>query len=357
MEQPSKIKNDYSPELTEGKPSEHQIIKEFSYLFDYVLNGYGVPFQLRKFLFKIFALTKDGKTYSITDFVLAEQLGNTSRNYVVNLRKKLKAWFNAENENGIRNYPFISIRENSYDTKLKKQLATEYQFSLEFSELLQYLTAQIRKHPKYKENFIIALKEVCGAEKKSALLAFGFWDVRKKKRERSADNILGTYLLNFKRITRRICEFVTNQGFDAEETKDYLKTLLPQFIDESFDDIDKILTSKPNVKGVRVYPGEKDFNLFMETVLSYVNEREEKPITILPKAFSRLREKDNVCSSNGQFNTNGARSGETSGGVSANNVPGTLEFGETFFAGKKDASQTALDIEHERFFAKHQKRE
>lgn len=290
------IKNDYRPDFSDGKPTELQIIREFSFLFDYVLNGYSVPFQLRKFLFKLFTLTKDDKIYSISDKVLAAQLGDVSRNYVVNLRKKLKAWFNSENENGIRNYPFVSVTENKFDTKTNKQKPTEYAFSMDFIELLQRLNKSARSHRKYKENWIIAIKETCAAEKEGKLLDFGYWTTRKKKRERSADNVLGTYLLNWKRTTVRLLEFLCEQGFEARKTKDVLLHILPQVLEHTFNEM---IVDEPNlpygIKGTN-----NDFQMFFQLAIDYVNAREDKAEIVFLKNFYGV--KNDVRSNDGRAN-------------------------------------------------------
>lgn len=341
----SPIRNDYRPEFLDGKPTELQINKEFSYLFDHVLNGYRVPFQLRKYLFKILTLTKGGKTYAISDSVFAEQFGQVSKNYVVKLRKNLRLWFNSDDDNGIRNYSFVSIKENKFDTKTKTQKPTEYTFSLEFENLLGYLTKQIRQHKKYKENWIIALKETCAGEKTNRLSEFGFWDVRKKKRERSADSILGTYFVNFKRLSGRILEFTRMQGFAADETKELLLTLLPTFIEQAHQEL--ILKES----ALKIKPSPNDFETFMRSAIDYLRTREETPETVFPKNFGGKNEiRGNVRQSVAD-----ERSGRR-----ANELPAldtVLDNRTPLQDGEGTQPETDLDLQRKRFLERRKKRE
>lgn len=203
-------RNDNSPDFADGSATDRQITAERSVLFTRVLTGLGVSRQAQRFIWILYCLSKPGKLYHFNDYRLAEHLGcadsPTSRNYVCNLRKKLKEWnAGTYNDHGTRHYSFVSIEENTYNFKTKQQNPTGYQVSKEFADLLDNLHAQVKLHPAYKDSWLRAISEVCAAAAaRSELKEYGFWNERKEKRPRTVEDIIGTLLLNYKRLTAKI---------------------------------------------------------------------------------------------------------------------------------------------------------
>ena len=120
-----KQKNDNTPLLLDGKPTEAQVTKERTVLFFTILRGLGIPRQVARFIHVLYNVTKPGKLYNFNDLFLADHLGcdgsPTTRNYVVNLRRKMKEW-NGEFYDEVlktKHFSFVSIVENEFNTTTK----------------------------------------------------------------------------------------------------------------------------------------------------------------------------------------------------------------------------------------------
>lgn len=285
------MKQNYFPDITNGLQTDFQTAREFTFLFSHVLNGYGLPYQLHKFASAIFTLTKPGLKYRISDHQIAACLGDTSTNYVVSLRKKYKSWC-SEGTDGIRNFQFITVIENSYDFKNKRQLATEYEFSIELTDLLENLWNKARKHLQYKRNWIIAIKETC-FQNREKLLEFGSWTQRKRKAERSADKVFETLLRHFKNHVSRTLEFVRDQGGNPAEFKETLKNLIDQAFDEMIFKLPKPIEITFNGQTIIFGLGDNTNNVNIRSSNefgdSHTNRCEESGLVSDTKPVSNIR--------------------------------------------------------------------
>ncbi len=331
----SKHRNDHRPELTNGKPTERQSEHERAVLFNYVLRNLGVSRQAIRFIYVIKTLTVPGKVYRFNDYFLAEHLGcpdsPTCRNYVVNLRKKLKEWNRGfYNHHGTRHFPFVSVEENTYDFKTKKQQSTGYVFSPEFADLLESLLVKVRANSHYNTNWIRAIRETCGTEAGADLKAFGFWKERKERLPRTPEDILGTLLLNWKRLTKKIVSEGKRLGVPTDLMARKLMELGPNYVlrakwecEAEFGQIAtlrvpgatdeaEVHDTKGNfVLHIRAEYSEEDFEKLFSKVLSYVGEREQPAPVVNAKPWypkSRLRGFENARSNTRQFYNNAARS-------------------------------------------------
>lgn len=333
MSQSNWIRNNNRPEFSDdGEQTIRQATAERSVIFTRVLTGLGMSRQAQRFVWVIYTMAVPGEIYRASDQRIAENLGcsdaPTARNYVCNLRKKLKEWnAGTYNDHGKRHYSFVSIEENTYDYKAKKQNPTGYLFSKEFADLLETLHAKIRLHPIYKENWNRAINEVCGSSGADELAEYGFWKERKEKRPRTAEDILGTLLLNIKRLSRRFIDTAAEFGYDKAEAAARLKEILPGYINlaeyqtmsrgpliritgpgapvvgykpmmgkvtkktthtgPGVADTDQVHDGEGNfiLDHIELRQGQKDFNLLFDKVFKYVSDRERKPQTILPVAY------------------------------------------------------------------------
>lgn len=355
--------NDFSPILDGDQQSELQNTKELSYLFDYVLNGYGVPFQLRKFIWKILIFTKPGKTYALNDYQIAEQLGGTTRNYVCNLRRKLKQYYD-EDRDGIRNYKFISITENVFDVKAKQQKPTEYTFSLEFFECLQFLIKKAREHRRYRDNWIVAIKEAVDGESRGRLMGFGSYSQRPKKRPRTPDDILGTLLLNWKRITQKIIEFNIQLGFSGEEAARKLHKTQQEYL---VNCLDAAMAAGPTIAAkdrdgnirdlIPIRGTNAELEGFFSRAKDYVFKREEVPDPVVPMSWkSRTGGNGDVWSYSEPSEGPGPIDPTDSGGSGdAKGTPAhkVLEHRSIIGLGGGEEFGAALDSEAKRYLARH----
>lgn len=214
MEQ-TNIKNDNSPEMENGEITDRQKFRELNYLIRYLLNGYGVSLQCQNFTLAIYTLVKAGQPYQLTDKKIATLLGLSSANYVCNVRKQLKIYFNSEYDSGRKRYQFLSIQEYQFQ-KGEKPQPTTYVFEKEFDDLIQKLLLQVRENPFYFRDWFLAVKEVCGANK-TDLLEFGFWETRKQRRARSWEQIQETMLFHFAQHTRKIFDHAELKGIEPEK--------------------------------------------------------------------------------------------------------------------------------------------
>lgn len=324
-------RNDFAPELVNGKPTEAQITKERTVLFFIVLRGLGIPRQVSRFIHVIYTLTKPGKIYHFNDLFLADNLGcdgsPTTRNYVVNLRRKMREWNNEFYDEILRtkHFSFVSIVENEFDYKTKNQIPTGYIFSAKFADMLEDLIAQVRENINYKTDWNKAIREVCSAAAKDELKEFGEWSRRKTRNARPVEDILGTLLLNWKRLMRKMIETGIYFGFDKEQMADQLKQLAPFYINQARDlsliGGPTVMVRRPGateqefrdeennaINFVPVRASREDFVEVWSKVLRYVGVRETPEETILPAKYkSRLGDLKNVRSNAHEFLSNGAR--------------------------------------------------
>ena len=228
-------RNDVTPDLQpDGKPSEKQITAERSLAFTLAVSGLGVPRQIQRFMWMIYTITKAGQYYQFNDYQLGEYLGcdasAVSRNYVSALRRKLRDWQNSSyNDHGLKHYTFVSIQENNYDPKTKKQNPTGYQFSAEFATAIDEIILKCRDHRDYGRNWIRAMRETVATSGTDELSAFGFYNYRRERRPRAIEDILGTLLLNYKRLTREIIKVAANVGINPKWVADELMVLGPSY--------------------------------------------------------------------------------------------------------------------------------
>lgn len=336
-------RNDNTPDLINGRASDMQTASERSVIFTHVLKGLGVPRQVQRFIWILYTISKPGLTYQFNDFQLAEHLGcaagPTSRTYPANLRKKLREWNNGSyDSHGTKHFSFVSVQENNYDPKTKKQNPTGYLFSEKFAQILDELHDQVRRHNSYKTNWILAIREVCATAGRSELTDFGFWNERKEKRPRRPEDIIGTLLLNYKRLTRKIVDLSTQFGMSKDDTAEFLLRMSTNYIREaqftSLASNPTITIKQPGgdpetdvLDGLAPYGGgnkiianvtesqlltaeqrQQKTNEFWNKVLGYVFERESP-------AGGEMEFKKYVGNTNGRNIINGARrnGAETSG--------------------------------------------
>lgn len=289
----STIKNDFTPDFDGDNLSRKQIGSEQAALFNYLLSGYQVPLKLRNFLYKIFCFTKPGKVYAFSDPQLAGYYGGASKNYISQLRKDYRFWLNSENDSGIRNFAFVSITEHKYDTKIKQQKPTEYTFSKEFSDAFHNIWDQVHEHPRYKENWLRAMKEVCDQNRTGRLLDFGFYTQRKQKRERSPEKIAATMLLNVKRTTQRLVDLHISLGFKIEDIAKYMRERYDAFLTEAISNTMAVaphvwLKEGDELKKVSDRPlhaNKADFTAWAATIDSYIDLREDRPVSAVPTSW------------------------------------------------------------------------
>lgn len=350
-------RNDNTPELIDGRATERQITAERSVIFTHVLTGLGVTRQVQKFIWAIYTVTKPGEYFQFNDYQLAEYLGcaagPTTRNYVSNLRRKMREWNNGSyNSHGLKHFAFVSVQENSYDPKTKKQNPTGYLFSEKFADLLEDLGRKVREHGSYKKNWILAIRLVCGEVSRADLSEFGFWNERKEKRPRLVEDILGTLLLNYKRLTRKIIDTSIEFGFSKSETAELLIKLSTGYIkqaeytsmasgpvvtvkgpkgDPETDVLDGFAPygEEKQVSFVAVPASRKDFDAVWQKVFAYVSEREYPDGN--ENEFRKFYQSKNGGLTNDrsmarQFITNGARrNGDSvSGGGTGSNGLGSI---------------------------------
>lgn len=290
-------RNDLTPEFVNDKPTDRQIAAERFVLFTHILKNLGVPRQVNRFIWTIYTLTKPGEQYHFNDYQIAEYLGcdgeTVSRNYVSSVRKKMRDWNNSGyDDHGTKHYSFVSVIENNYDPKTKKQNPTGYVFSKEFADKLDQIHDRVRNHIRYNDNWLQAVKSVCGEVGRSEFSEFGFWNFRKEKRERSMEDIIGTLLLNWKRSTRRLVTAAMEFGFDKEDISAWLRATAPGYIQQAVNnelffgptltikvpggDIDKDFTDG-NGNKVIVSRFQLDRKVFMEVfgrAFKYVVQKE-----------------------------------------------------------------------------------
>lgn len=305
MEVPTKKINNNAPILSGGSPTELQITAERSVIFTRLLTGLGVPRQVQRFIWVIYTNTRPGELYHFNDYQLAADLGcsdsATSRNYVVNLRKKLKQW-NARSYDSAKfaHYSFVSVQENSWDPKTKKQNPTGYIFSKSFAAAIDKIQADLHKHYGYKTNWKFALRELIDKAGAADLKEFGFWNERRKSRPRTVEDILGSLLLNWKRLSRRFIETAYSAGMDPETTKSFLLNVQAGYLLQA----DNQLIKYGPFAQIRVPGGDPEKEVtdengnklifaefrkdprqtaeILDTVFKYVSGREEKAETVLP---------------------------------------------------------------------------
>lgn len=367
MNQVTYIKNDYRPELRGDDPTCLQYHKEFTVIFNRVLAGYKVPFQVRRFLHTIFVLTKPGKVYGLTDYDLAKHLGkgidgigsDVSRNYVSKLRRKYKDWCSERTELGVRKFRFVGITENKFDVRTKKQKPTEYTFNAEFAETLDDLIKQVRAHKVYRENWLAAIEAVVDNQNK-LLGQYGVWDLRPQKRPRKTEDILGTYLLNLKRTTRKVLDFMTTIGHDRAETAAILKTMVAGYIDTAAADplpLSSAMVKFTDEDGaiqklIPVYGSTEELNKLFSLAIQYTQAKEARPETVLPvyrrKPILEAGQNESLRSST-QRNTFNADYGAGSGSA---DVPTIYDIGEYSGPGGEIPGSAIMDLERVRFMAR-----
>ena len=294
-----KTQNDFAPEFRDGKPTDAQIQKERTVLFFQVLKGLGIPRQVIRFIHTLQTLTKPGKLYNFNDLFLADHMGcdgsPTTRNYVVNLRKKLREWNNGFYDEVLRtkHFSFVSIIENEFDYRIKNQIPTGYIYSEKFAAILEALAVRVREHPDYKRDWVAAVRKVAGAAGHDELQEFGLWNKRKLKRPRPVEDILGTLLLNTKRLIKKFIETSREFGFDGEQTREWLGPILQGYLlqanfqsleqgplatvrapgaDPELDFHDPDTMERVNY--VRVKSSKRDFEKTFSKVFAYVSTRD-----------------------------------------------------------------------------------
>lgn len=283
------ILNDCRPQLNDaGDPLDIQTANEWSFLFYYVCKGYDLPFQLTKFLFKINEVSRPGELYQWSDFQMSAFLGGTTRNYVCNLRKRLKQWQAAEVETGEntfrRNPTFCTIQENDYNPKQKKQVPTGYLINPEFFVMLESIWKAARKSPFYKENWHKAIKEAASKNRKSLIEWGGFWSEKKQKRPRDPEKIAGTLWINFSRAAERIVLHYVNQGFEATWIEAKLKAALPNILENSI-----AMTTAPGIWNKDEHGNDtskiefkgkfNEFTAFNKKVHAYIESKGPREVT------------------------------------------------------------------------------
>lgn len=286
-----KIRNDFKPYLEkDGSPSCAQKTREFPLIFDRVCAGYGMPKPARQFVHRMYSLLKPGQRYAVSDdFLAGEWL--VSPNYICKIRKKYKEWTEQRAEIGTRNFKVVSIVENDYNWTTKKQDPTQYIFSSDFAAMLGVLCDQVHAHRLYREDYLKAIKAVV-AESNKILGEYGTFTLRKQKRERSADNIVGTYLLSDLRRKRKIIYTLKSWGFSAE----YAGELIDRHTAENtaLAVAESVIVSDPTIKIPAKDARGNDHkllpmlqsNLSLDDLfvraLRYVESKEQTPETVLP---------------------------------------------------------------------------
>lgn len=296
--------NDNSPELgPDGSPTNAQTGKEFPWIFDQVLKGYGLGMALRRFHWKIYQLcSHSGKLYLINDERISDAYGGVSRAFICAQRRKLREWNNGEYDGGVRHFSYISVKDNYYNPGTKEQIATGYEFSPSFHDLLNTIHKEMRSSRHYGNDWYRAAREAiekCCREFKDH--DFGYWRERKEKRPRSLDNILGTYLLNWKRMTRTAAEMMKSIGFADADITEKFNRLLHETLDSIF--------SGPVVAEGGIFVPDKyaakigmdkqqpiDSTLFWAKAMNYVEQREAakaKGETVYARPqYSKKRDED-----------------------------------------------------------------
>lgn len=349
-----RVKNNMTPELGPGGlPTEYQIARETSVIFHELLKGWGLPFQLQRFAWAVYTTCKPGELYNWNDAFFASHLGRengTSKNYIVKLRKALKAWQGEYYEDGAGPHPVIvQVTENEYNARLKTQTPTGYTFSTEFHEHLTRISEQVRKSIYYRENWLKAIRETL-ANNRKALSAFGVWKERKQKRPRDPEKVAGTLWLQWERASRRLIEFYAEQGFNTNWIAAEMANRFPAMVREHM--AGAVLSFKPRVNvytplGMMVdsfiVPGSKqDFEGFQKLVKAYLEMRNHKEDqsdagrSVQQLTFSRPK-------------GNSDRSEV--------NVSPILVDSETAKSLRKISSDESVDPARKRFLAGHQKRE
>lgn len=260
-------------------------LKHFNYAFDLALNGFAVPHQLRRFMWKVFILSEPGRETIISDSVFAEQLGNVSRNYVSKLRRKLLK-FQAEFTEFGQNYTFISITDSSFDYRTKKPVPTKYNFSLEFVEHLKRCIDRSRSRREYANDPFAAIRaEICGAPGRALFSELGYYNQRKLKKQRTPDQVFGTYLVKFDRQLDRLFESTKKLGFDSNDLLHFLAAFFPQVLGERY--AQQIFTTGPN------FDKSKSFESFARSALDYYSQKQAVAETVIPKKHETKTRKDN----------------------------------------------------------------
>jgi hypothetical protein len=366
MGQPSQkaIVVDYSPELIDGVATDSQTAKEFVFLFTHVLKGYGVSFQLANFIWKIYERTKPGVVYQMNDVLLADAYGST-RNYVCNLRKALTDWNAGEYEDGSKHYQFVSIIQNRYDKTKKRQDATGYCFSQKFEDLLRAKLAATREHKLYKENWMKAARIVCSDKPGPDFLDLGTPSYKRQTRWRSADEILGTLLLNWRRTAYKLVAMSYDFGCEPGEVKTRLEEMLPAILTDACSAaIDHLAVQSKTPEAV-YYRGPGSFTKIFKRAIEYSNTREaEESEDFFQRNAEHSFFRDHSWVG-GENNDRSSILGRGAGGVAAldkpeRNVNGSgasvdrlLERGQAAGSSGRKASVSALDRERELFLAKH----
>lgn len=351
------IRNHTQPELQSGSPTDRQIGRERAVLFYHFLYCMGIPQSTINFIFAIYNVSgKPGQPFYLDDNSLAIYLvrngrdGSPSPHYVRKLRKQLKAWNTGEYLSGQRHYSFVSVIENFYNPKTKRQIPTGYEFSAEFAEYFERLVIKLRQHRRYQFDWCLAIKELLESESKSELLEFGYYKERKQKRPRSLEQILGTMLLNLKHVTQNIINTGVAAGFDPAEIAAWVKDIFPQYVDHAAAiEQNAIGSISAAIKHGRGDYTDKDFPGFISRVVDYVELRDGKDPAAVPVEYKKTTGDKNNDSGNARSLTDNEIWGTDRGHsdqlskLAANQANGSM---------RKKADRSSMDQSRIRFLEK-----
>lgn len=210
-------KNNYKAEL-----DQFQTFRELNYLMRYVLAGFEMPLRLQEFVIGMFTITKPGKDYFLSDSNIASDLNYSSKNYVCDTRKKYTEYHNGQFESGRKHPQIINIIPHFYNPQTKEKIPTKYNFSIEFVDLIIDLIEKVRVHRFYDSNWIKAIKEVC-KENISLIEIHGDFNAKKRVKERNKIKEFGTLLLHRHTHDEKIFRFLTGEGFEPGEVKEFMQ--------------------------------------------------------------------------------------------------------------------------------------
>lgn len=330
----SKIKSDYSPEFySDDTLTDRQIFVEYNYLLRYLLNGFGLSRQLQDFSIAIYTLTKPGIPYQLSDKFISKMLGKACPNYIGKVRKHLKLWFDEKGtDRKYKNPRFIAVKDNRYNAESKEQESTEYVFNVHFDLMIHDLIAKVRENQFYERDFILAIEEVCDANK-ADILKFGEkWERRPQRKNRTWEQVEETLYLHFSTQINKIFDHSDAKNIAPEKAMDLMIDLVQMNYERRY------LLKEPRER-------------YTEEIKREVTDRLQK--TKLSEIKNSITENENVRSFTRSItiNKNGRNNHQSE------SLDNRMESGETLSVDDSTQSETALDKSRRKFLEKRQSKE